>query len=674
MKKLYLLFFTFLITSFSFGQEAIITGYMDSPCPSQAGRTVEIYVDGTIDFTDWDLVRQANGGGYTTNIDLTSLGEITDDFAYVTNNSTTLNDEFGITNNVLVSSAITDNGNDAFQITNSSTTVIDRFGEDGVDGSGTAWDHLDTYYYRVDGTPANNGTFVVTSFSYGAINLLDGEGICNTSSALSTLVPFGSYSTTASSTPTINAGGTVSGMFYYEGNPPSSEETFTISGINLTTDILVTAPTNFEVSLASGSGFASSVTVTPSSGTVAPTDIYVRLVSGLSANSYNGDVVLSSTGASNQTVSLNGLVSPADPLITISGSISSLEYALGSGPSNEDSFSVVGIFLTNDITVTAPADFEISLTSGSGFGTMVTIPQTGGTVTSTDIYVRLVSGLAENSYSGDVTASSTGATNKTISASGAVNPAATCVNVGDIIITEIMQNPNAVNDNLGEYFEIYNTTGATIDLIGWTISDEGSDSHTITSSVSIMGGTYAILGINSDSGTNGGLNVDYEYSGLTLSNSDDEIILTCSSTIIDQVNYDGGPNFPDPTGASMELSVSALNATDNDNSANWGVATSSYGDGDLGTPKTVNDFALSAKDYQIDGYTIYPNPTALGYINILSKSNSKIDITVFDILGKQVIKKAIINNKLDVSNLKAGIYVIKASQDAATSTKKLVIK
>ena len=58
MKKNY--FFTLLLTLtvslFSFGQSAIITGYLDSTCSSQAGRTLEIYVDGTIDFTGWACV------------------------------------------------------------------------------------------------------------------------------------------------------------------------------------------------------------------------------------------------------------------------------------------------------------------------------------------------------------------------------------------------------------------------------------------------------------------------------------------------------------------------------------------------------------------------------------------------------------------------------------------
>ncbi|MEM9680310.1 MAG: lamin tail domain-containing protein [Bacteroidota bacterium] len=250
----------------------------------------------------------------------------------------------------------------------------------------------------------------------------------------------------------------------------------------------------------------------------------------------------------------------------------------------------------------------------------------------------------------------------------------TCANVGDIIVTEIMQNPNAVGDTLGEWFEVYNTTGASIDLIGWTISDDGSNTHVIASSVVVGGNDYAVLGINADTMTNGGVTIDYEYSGFSLGNSDDEVILTCGGNEIDRVNYDGGPNFPDPTGASMELSTTALNSMDNDNGANWGTATSSYGDGDLGTPGAANDFILSTGDFETASFSIYPNPSSAGFVNITSSNSEAIDVIVYDILGKQVKNETISNNVLNVSDLNTGLYILKITQNEATATKKLVIK
>ncbi|WAC01304.1 T9SS type A sorting domain-containing protein [Lacinutrix neustonica] len=72
-------------------------------------------------------------------------------------------------------------------------------------------------------------------------------------------------------------------------------------------------------------------------------------------------------------------------------------------------------------------------------------------------------------------------------------------------------------------------------------------------------------------------------------------------------------------------------------------------------------------------FSIYPNPTNTGYIEITTASNEAINILVFDILGKQVLNKTI-NNRLDVSKLNTGLYILKLNQNGATVTKKLVIK
>ena len=173
-------------------------------------------------------------------------------------------------------------------------------------------------------------------------------------------------------TPEISiTGSPISGLDYFEGFGPSAEGSFTIEGFNLTTDITVNAPTDFEVSLASGSGFAASVNA-PQTGA---TTIYTRLMAGRTANPYSGDVTALASGATNQTIALSGTVSPADPQITVGGSVGNLNYTFASGgPSPEDDFTVEGLFLTSDIVVTAPAGFEVSLTSGSGFVSSVNVP------------------------------------------------------------------------------------------------------------------------------------------------------------------------------------------------------------------------------------------------------------------------------------------------------------
>ncbi len=88
----------------------------------------------------------------------------------------------------------------------------------------------------------------------------------------------------------------------------------------------------------------------------------------------------------------------------------------------------------------------------------------------------------------------------------------------------------------------------------------------------------------------------------------------------------------------------------------------------------VDNNTLSVENNQIEGFSMYPNPTSLGYVNIRSKSNSKLTVDIFDVLGKQVINETVSNKELNVSNLNTGIYIMKVSQENATITKKLVIQ
>lgn len=249
-------------------------------------------------------------------------------------------------------------------------------------------------------------------------------------------------------------------------------------------------------------------------------------------------------------------------------------------------------------------------------------------------------------------------------------------NPGDIIITEIMQNPGVVNDADGEWFEVYNTTGADIDMDGWTVRDDGADSFVIVGALIVPAGSYIVLGNNADAGTNGGVTVNYDYGmDMSIANVADEIVLEApGAVIIDIVAYDGGPDFPDPSGASMELSQSNFDATDNDDGANWGEATTPFGDGDLGSPGADNDFVLSAKQTDIEGFNLYPNPVTNNKVTITTARNLTKNIVIFDVLGKRVLNRILPGNVLDVGALDTGIYIIKITEDKKTTTRKLVIR
>jgi len=83
---------------------------------------------------------------------------------------------------------------------------------------------------------------------------------------------------------------------------------------------------------------------------------------------------------------------------------------------------------------------------------------------------------------------------------------------------------------------------------------------------------------------------------------------------------------------------------------------------------------LNTENNVKDIFSIYPNPVTNGYVNISSPSNGEKNIAVYDILGKQVINTTITSDRLNVSQLNSGIYMLNISENGISSTKKLVIK
>lgn len=168
---------------------------------------------------------------------------------------------------------------------------------------------------------------------------------------------------------------------------------------------------------------------------------------------------------------------------------------------------------------------------------------------------------------------------------GAVSP-------GDLVITEIMNNPAVVSDASGEWFEIYNDAPYAIDLQGLTLQHQASppQTETIGSSVVIAPGGYAVLGINANSSTNGNVTVNHQYSSaVNLSNTSDYIAILDGATLIDEVSYSSMSGL-NPNGKSRNLDPLYQNAFDNDTDAHFCQATSTMASGvDLGTPGASND-------------------------------------------------------------------------------------
>ena len=114
-------------------------------------------------------------------------------------------------------------------------------------------------------------------------------------------------------------------------------------------------------------------------------------------------------------------VAASSPLILLNPTtLNSFTYALGAGPSGEQSFTVTGSNLEDDISISVSDNYEVSSTSGGTFTSSLSLTESGGSVNAT-VFVRLEAELAVGTYNAEtITASSTNADDKIVTCNGSV--------------------------------------------------------------------------------------------------------------------------------------------------------------------------------------------------------------------------------------------------------------
>ena len=86
-------------------------------------------------------------------------------------------------------------------------------------------------------------------------------------------------------------------------------------------------------------------------------------------------------------------------------------------------------------------------------------------------------------------------------------------------------------------------------------------------------------------------------------------------------------------------------------------------------------YAQDAKSNgDIDGFKLYPNPVTNGKVYVVSKAKAPKKIQIFDVLGTRVLQTTILREELNVSELDAGVYLLRAYEKDKIATRKLIIK
>jgi len=171
---------------------------------------------------------------------------------------------------------------------------------------------------------------------------------------------------------------------------------------------------------------------------------------------------------------------------------------------------------------------------------------------------------------------------------------------GELLVTEIMYDPKGT-EKTHEWFEIYNNTTRTVDLLGLALrvgsNISSAKPHTISRSQKLSPGGYlAIIRSTADPALKG-----YVWSGMPyLANSGSTVRLESRGKTVFEVTYKNGsggwPKLSSNAGKSIQLSGKLLGAGPGKVSAtaaaapaNWSAATTSYGtEGNMGTPGSAN--------------------------------------------------------------------------------------
>ncbi|HKZ67799.1 MAG TPA: T9SS type A sorting domain-containing protein, partial [Chitinophagaceae bacterium] len=226
--------------------------------------------------------------------------------------------------------------------------------------------------------------------------------------------------------PLITTNGTLNNFSQIIGTA-SQVQTYTVSGADLTGNITITPPANYEVSADGGTTWFSNTTalvLTNAGGTIVNTIISVRL-NATALGNYSGSIIHESNGAANRTLAVTGETKPLPvPAFSITAALSSFSQVAGT-PSVAQTYKISGNDLTGDVSITPPVSYEVSANGGATWfanTSPLTISAVNGTIPNTTISVRL-NAVAAGAYSGDIMHTSNGVATQNVAVSGTtVNP------------------------------------------------------------------------------------------------------------------------------------------------------------------------------------------------------------------------------------------------------------
>lgn len=581
MKKIYLLLLgLFSLTTFS--QNVTITKIIETGCPSSSGflKSVELYVDGTVDFaSEVTLNYMQNGAPWADNqIDISALGVQTDSFVYLVRDIAVMQAEFPSTtfdasNTVVVSTST--NGDDGYQVVLNGT-VVSQFGKTETDADNDTdsnWNHNDAVATRLDGVP-DVGTWDSTHWDITPENDLDDHTACQGAGVSPNLETYFA---------------TLGGTF-----PLGSGSGWTPTG-NVCTTV-----------------FGSTISLACMSEAAGATD-----------DTYNASIDFSNTNDGNTfTVTTTaGTVGGDDPNMMNSGTIQIMGIPEGTGITVTLSDIGDGGVCDLAVNVDSPACVPLLLNEA-----LFDPPSDDSSTTE-------VEGDANNDGTRD-----------------------------------------ALDD---EFLEFFNNSNSSLDISGYKIYDSnafgsGTPRHVVPANTIIpANGAYVVFGGGSPTGdfgtaivqtaSGGELNLSNGGDVVTVTTANDDFVLSLNSP---QLESDLGIDFG--SNESITRNPDITGQYDFHTNANAALV---YSPG-----LRVDGTTLSIEENNFNfSFVLYPNPVNSGALYIETRISGDKLVELYDMNGRNIMSISLDSNRLDVSHLNAGIYIVKVSSSNQSSSQKLII-
>ncbi|MCC5924642.1 MAG: T9SS type A sorting domain-containing protein [Crocinitomicaceae bacterium] len=474
---------------------------------------------------------------------------------------------------------------------------------------------------------------------------------------------------------------------------PSVEQNFTIEGVNLIDSVVIAASSDYEISLSPAGSYSSQLTLQPSAGVLTNTPVYVRLNGSVVNTNVPGTVTFNSNLSNTNPLQLEGEIFPPLPALTFStNALSGFLQEVGS-PSTEQSFEVSGEFLIDDITLTAPTDYEIAELATGPYTNQLTLTQNGGEVMPTTIYVRLNGTTINPNVTGDIAVSTNGIPDEFVSLNGEIVPPTPLINTTVSLLSGFVHEVgspspeqtfevsafNLVDDLeleiIGEY-EISLTSGGGFTQ-SFSLTPSNGEITSTTIYVRLNGATVAnpsngevlltslnalTVGVGLEGQTNPACNLN---TNVVL----DNFVLTAAQAGVSYQWVDCDNDFAHITNETTQFFVPSQNG-------NYAVILT---DGlCVDTSACVLVQGLSVKEQPMSVIQIYPNPAKTKFTLKGSELNQFNNIQVFDITGRLVYSNLLHATgsvlEISCSDWNKGLYILQMNGKDRSLTKRIIVE